>query len=157
MKMYEDGRRNLISCTVRAVFDGQFVMLQRQTETNENCLLISEGLHCQGNQPKHCSFCHIWQWEWMSDIMLDQLYSPSGDVDEYLNHTLWLSLQLCAPAPQKSVFPPHPCRSCFPHLSFPFFPLRVLPLHLRIWFVMVTGRGDRKKCLFQGENVSNVS
>ena len=53
------------------------------------------SLDCQGNQPQHCSFCHLWQWEWMLDIMLDQLwplYLPSGNVDEYLNHALWLSL-----------------------------------------------------------------
>lgn len=64
-------------------------------------------LDCRGNQPEHCSFCHLWQWEWMSDIMLDQLwplYLPSGNVDEYLNHTLWLSLQLCASAPQNLSF-----------------------------------------------------
>lgn len=64
-------------------------------------------LDCRGNLPEHCSFCHLWQWEWMSDIMLDQLwplYLPSGSVDEYLNHVLWLSLQLCASAPQNLSF-----------------------------------------------------
>lgn len=54
-------------------------------------------LDCPRNPPEHCSFCHLWQWEWMSDIMLDQLwplYLPLGSVDEDLNHTLWLSLHL---------------------------------------------------------------
>lgn len=68
--------------------------------------------------------------------MLDQLwplYSPAGNVDEYLNHILWLSLQLCAPVPQNP-------SSSLHSLFFTF-------LHLRIWFVIVTEGRERKTCL----------
>lgn len=43
MEMYEDTSCNLNSVVMRAVVDGQFVLLQRQTETNDTCLLISVG------------------------------------------------------------------------------------------------------------------
>lgn len=153
VKMYDDSRYNMNSGEMRAVVDGQFVALRRQTETNDSCLLIFVGWTAKGIS-LCCSFCHPWQWEWMSDIMLDQLwplYSPSGNVDEFLNHTLWLSLQLCASAPQNLSF-----LSSLLSLSLsllispsPFFSPCFLSLHLRIWFVMVTERGDRKKCLLQ--------
>ena len=40
MKMYEHRRCNINSGMMRAAVDGQFVFLQRQTETNDGCLLI---------------------------------------------------------------------------------------------------------------------
>lgn len=139
-----------------AVVDGQIC---GASETNRDKWRLPVDfcrLDCQRNQPEHRSFCHLWQWEWMSDIMLDQLwplYSPSGNVDEYLNHTLWLSLQLCASAPQNLSFLLILVAPAS-HFSFSLFSLGLLSLHLRIWFVMVTERGDRKKCLLQEKKMS---
>lgn len=57
----------------------------------------------------------------------------------------------------KSPFSPDPSLSLLIS-PFPLSLLCLLSLHLRIWFVMVTERGDRKKMFTSGKkNVSNVS
>lgn len=118
------------------------------------------GLDFPGNQLECRSFCHLWQWEWMSDIMLDQLwplYLPTGNVDEFLNHTLWLSLQLCASAPQNLSFLPIPV-SLTSHFSFSLF---LLPaFFLLIWEYDLSWwlrEEIEKNVYFRKRNVSNVS
>lgn len=70
----------------------------------------------------------------------------------WITHFDWL----CSSAPQNlsfflSLIPPVP-----PFSQFSFSPL--FSPHLRLWFVMVTERGDRKKMFTSGKkNVSNVS
>lgn len=148
MKMYEDRRCNKNSSMIRAAGDGQFVLCFRD---KWQLPVDFCRLDCCKNLPEHCSFCHLRQWKWTSDIMLDRLWPrlATGNFDEYLNPTLWV----CSSVPQPLQISLFSSSLSLSLLIFPFplFSLCFLSLHLRIWFVMVTERGDRKKCLLQGK------
>ena len=164
MKMYEHRRCNINSGMMRAAVDGQFVFLRRQTETNDGCLLIflQAGLPGESawallilSSPAMRMNVRHYAWSAMTTI-----FALRKRWRILKSRTLTQSAALRFGSP-KSLFSPHPRRSC---LSSPpphsFLSLCFLSLHLRIWFVMVTERGDRKKMFTSGKkkkNVSNVS
>lgn len=126
--------------------------------TNGGCLLIFEGWNAVRICQTTAHFV-ISDEETECQISCLIVYDHFICTQEILTHThphiLTESAELHF-SPPKSLFSPSPSLSLliFP---FPLFSLCFLSLHLRIWFVMVTERGDRKKCLLQEKNVSNVA
>lgn len=150
MKMYEDRRCNEQSGVMCAVADNLWGI--RWWLPVDFC-----GLDDCGNQPEHCSVSlsslamrmNVRHYAWSAMTTIFALRKCWQILE---SHTLTDSAAL---RPKISLFfsliPPVP-----PFSQFSFSPL--FSPHLRLWFVMVTERGARKKNVyFRKKNVSNVS